>query len=169
MFGISNVYMEQLLDRLNLQLFDGVYSSNNIPPELLMKAKTCFICNLSKVNEIGSHFITIFKDEKKMWIFDSLALPLTHFPSELAQLFAAFKTSFVYQNQLQRNSSHFCGFYCIFFVLRLNAKQEPKLIKFTNPKDNDNVCIENILKLIKHLQNYSILFKLFIFNFVSRV
>ena len=136
-----------------------------------MKAKTCFICNLSKVNEIGSHFITIFKVGEKMWIFDSLALPLTHFPSELAQLFAAFKTSFVYQNKLQRNSSHFYGFYCIFFVLRLNAKQEPKLVDFTNPKVNDNLCIENILKLIKHLQNYSISFRFYLFfaNYISRV
>lgn len=149
MFGLSNIYITSFLKQRKLKTFDGVFSCDRIPPHLLRQDEACFISNLSRADEIGSHFITLVKQGQTVYILDSLALSEEIYPPELKKIFSSFSVFFVYTNALQEEASHFCGFYCIFFVLRFN-KGRKEIKNFSHPNKNDQICIDNIILLIKN-------------------
>ena len=59
MIGLTNKYIENLVHILDISnSFKGVFSSDNIP--LFSDYNVSLICNLSKSNEKGSHFVAIY-------------------------------------------------------------------------------------------------------------
>ena len=157
MEAISNIEIDNFLKSAGVQSFKGVYSCNNLPSEAEVKEWTnfCIICNLSKENEVGTHFIAIVVSKNVIYYLDSLALNATihnyirKFIDKLDKEFIITLTS-----PIQEKNSLHCGYYTIFFCLyymnRLNtANAKINIIKFQrlNLLDNDNICIKNIQKL----------------------
>ena len=56
--GLTNVYIETFLHKYCKKFF-GCFSSNNLPTNMTDIDSFSIICNLSKRNEEGTHFITI--------------------------------------------------------------------------------------------------------------
>ena len=79
MGGLSNHFIWDFLNSLNLNLFKGVFSANNIPPQLKETSRCVNICDLSDVDRPGTHFISIVKNKTSVIILDPLALPNTYY------------------------------------------------------------------------------------------
>ena len=159
MKAISNIEIDDFLKHTGTQGYKGVYSCNNLPSENEVKEWTnfCIICNLSKENEVGTHFIAIVASKNVIYYLDSLALNATihnyikKFIDKLNKDFIITLTS-----PIQEKNSLHCGYYAIFFCLyymnRLSTNSKSTkidIIKFQNINllDNDNICIKNITKL----------------------
>jgi len=152
---LFNIDILNFLNSLNLQYFKGVFSSDNIPR---FTDDFVLICNLSNMNEPGTHFIAISKIQNTLTIFDPLALHLMN--RNLQDVIAALKRKCEHlifmQSPVQPLASHGCGMYCIFFVLLYHTsimKNTPTLIPFqSNDNLNDSICIRNVLILYETLQ-----------------
>ena len=66
--GISNVYIDKLMEKIS-RSFNGTFSIDNIP--VFDDDVFSIIINLSKQNEIGTHFIAVyvFRRYKIFWSF----------------------------------------------------------------------------------------------------
>ena len=149
MSGITNRYIERLMDNFKTN-FKGVFSSDDIPffPQL----NVSFICNLSKRNEIGTHFIAVFIDESHIFYFDpfgvecyvqSICKYLQHYNKEIVQSFLS----------IQHPSSLHCGYFCIGFILALNdgysISKYHMIFNLKNLYLNDNIVSDFIVKMLK--------------------
>ena len=73
--GISNVYIDKLMEKIS-RSFRGTFSIDNIP--VFEDDVFSVIINLSKQNEIGTHFIAVYVLENKMIYFDSFGNQLNN-------------------------------------------------------------------------------------------
>ena len=71
MQGISNKYIEQFMSRFKID-FKGVFASDEIP--FFPGSNFSLICNLSRKNDKGSHFIAIYVMSKTIIYFDSFGM-----------------------------------------------------------------------------------------------
>jgi len=155
MNGISNHFIQKVFDDLPTVKFDGVYSCNSIPTTILNKKSFFLICNLSKANETGSHFISLIKKRGSIAIYDSLATEFKNYPSCLLQTLANYKVCTKIKHSIQDILSHFCGFYSIYFILKEQSNIKTKRILLSlkqHSKNNDEKCIRNIVILQKSFE-----------------
>ena len=57
MEGLPNTLVDDIL--IPFKLYEGCFSSDNIPTQLRKKSQFSIICNLSSQEEKGKHFISI--------------------------------------------------------------------------------------------------------------
>lgn len=151
MAGISNIFIDGILrKKLNVDTFGGVYSANRIPKRLLSKDTLAsgehisIVVNLSRENEVGTHFITLKVTNKRIVIIDSLALPIQNV---VPHLFALLKMArkaitFQYAKPIQSPDSAMCGFYCIYFCLQQDMREK------VSKNLNDATVLKHIKKLV---------------------
>ena len=158
MGGISNIEIDNFLKNARIKNYKGVYACNKLPCKAEVQRWTdfCMICNLSKENETGTHFIAIAVFKNVIYYLDSLALNATihnYIKKFLAELKKDFLVTLI--SPIQEKNSEHCGYYTIFFCLycmnRFSTDDDDriKIDKFnnTNLLLNDNICINNIKKL----------------------
>ena len=105
--GISNVYIDKLMEKIS-RSFNGTFSIDNIP--VFDDDVFSIIINLSKQNEIGTHFIAVYVLENKIIYFDSFGNQLNN--SSLKRYLKKYKKSIIFSNiQLQNLLSSHCGFF----------------------------------------------------------
>lgn len=143
--GLSNIYIDRLLNKIGLRRYRGTFSCNNIPSSIAKLPHFSIICNLDKVGEEGSHFVTVVGQPEQILYMDPLALPCTN-PSiakfiEEAQLQG--KRSLKEQKrQIQHPLSKYCGFYCMLYTLYYECDKhniEPEFYQ-KNLLANDSRC-----------------------------
>ena len=132
--------------------FNGTFSIDNIP--VFDDDVFSIIINLSKQNEIGTHFIAVYVLENKIIYFDSFGNQLDN--SSLKGYLKKYKKSIIFSNiQLQNLLSSHCGFFCIAFILCIenNITLDNFLKKFYRKKLhlNDYICVEIIKIFINHM------------------
>lgn len=147
---VSNVYIDNVLRDFNN--FKGTFSSDNIP--YLFKNEAV-ICNLSRMDEEGSHFVLIFrKKEKIIYYFDPLKLG---FIPEDIQLYLSQYNNIVKVKEIsariQGQFSKLCGFYCILVFLSINIGlrfwYEKVVVEFSHDYlENDKDCPDLINRLL---------------------
>jgi hypothetical protein len=143
--GLTNVYIAKFLTA-HSKNFRGVFSANNINNRLLTARTFSIVCNLSRHDESGSHFITILAYPKYILYIDSFGLQC--FNSDIKKFMKRLdKPIFHSTSQVQALSSNFCGFFCILQVLARESKIKVKFSK--NPKNNDATCIKHIKRMIQ--------------------
>lgn len=148
MEGVSNHYIESILQPV-CKKFCGVFSSNTIPMQLLDQDTFSIVCNFSKVQEPGSHFVSIISLSDRILYIDSLGL-ICVVPEIRAFLTKLKKPLFFNTKPIQAANSKFCGFYCILFVLFFE-ESVPLKLKFRkdNLLANDALCIKYIKQWLK--------------------
>jgi len=156
--GVSNGYIFDVLkNKLKVKKFLDVFSADTIPTRTLRAKEGDKVCivNLSKLDEIGTHFITLHIRPKDIIIYDSLDLNLKIFSPTLWNHLRRGKKRLVngIGRQLQPEDSQFCGFYCIYFTLLISEDQfsnRKGLVRFKkNPvKKNDDIVMRNIKTLL---------------------
>jgi hypothetical protein len=152
MIGINNKTIEGLLQ--TCPLFKGVFSCNNIPASLSNNDSFSIVCNLSKVEEPGTHFITIVCFKDYVLYIDSIGmhcfnLDITRFLLNLN------RTIFYNTKKIQSITSTYCGMYCVMYILHFNTPlhyQHDNKLSFTiDMQKNDKQCVKNVSRLIKYV------------------
>lgn len=148
MVGITNLYIESIL-KPTCADFLGVFSANTIPAALLQHSNFSIVCNLSGVEETGSHFISIINLDDCVLYLDSLGLACTVF--EIGNFLRKLKKPVFYNSQqVQDVSSNFCGFYCMLFILYVNHPCTP--VSFYDNQNklllNDVICVKKICEIL---------------------
>ena len=149
--GISNVYIDKLMEKISIS-FNGTFSIDNIP--VFNDDVFSIIINLSKQNEIGTHFIAVYVLENKIIYFDSFGNQLNN--SSLKRYLKKYKKPIILSKiQIQNLLSSHCGFFCIAFILCIenNITLDNFLKKFYRKKLhlNDYICVEIIKIFINHM------------------
>ena len=149
--GISNVYIDKLMEKISIS-FNGTFSIDNIP--VFNDDVFSIIINLSKQNEIGTHFIAVYVLENKIIYFDSFGNQLNN--SSLKRYLKKYKKPIILSKiQIQNLLSSHCGFFCIAFILCIEngITLDDFLKKFYRKKLhlNDYICVKIIKIFINHM------------------
>jgi len=130
--------------------FLGVFAINNFPRKIANRH--FFICNLSKSDQMGTHWIALLKSEPQtIEIFDPLATKI-----DLLKPYINFRGSpTIYYNDgaFQLNTSTTCGMFCIMFIIErfqnfdLKYKQLLAEIFSIDPKINEKIVSDFITSL----------------------
>ena len=135
---LTNIEIETYLNTLNCKYFKGVFSADNIPN---LKPPFSIIVNLSKYNEIGSHFVTILADKKCICYIDTFGISC--FINSIYQFLHSFELNIFYNiSTIQNIQSQGCGYYCILFVLYYeNIIKNPIQWNLKHTNLNDKLCL----------------------------
>ena len=149
MAGITNRYIERLMDKFKTN-FQGVFSSDDIPffPQL----NVSFICNLSKRNELGTHFIAVYVDKNYIFYFDPFGIEC--YVQSICKYLKYYNIDIVHSLlSIQHPTSLHCGYFCIGFILALNngysISNYHKIFNDKNLHLNDEIISDFIVNMIK--------------------
>jgi hypothetical protein len=151
--GLTNSYLQKLTKKLIGSNFLGVFPCDLYPTRI--KTTFSLILNTAPHNTSGEHFIAIRATKKSVFYFDSFGEPPKNeqIKSFLSRIIK--NRSFNWNEvQIQDDSSNFCGFYCLAYLM--SAKKKMKHDRFINlfveenKKENDkkvtNFIVSNIKK-----------------------
>ena len=146
---------------------------NSVPISLLTPPSS-IVCNLSREGTQGSHFVVIVIEKGNVTLYDSYGKLGWIITEDLKRLIKRIRDHFHVKlriatpRAIQDEQSQFCGFFSIYFILKNEVKYVRNLIPWDEKrmKLNDSHCIENIIRIIKHMKHY--LFHLSIFFLFHR-
>ena len=133
-YPLSNIFINNLL---NEKSYLSTFSKDEIP---LIKNNKSLIFNLQNYNEKGSHWISLSRNNKNIFILDSFGV--AHIPKKIYDIYKNFNIiTNIYR--IQHINSNLCGLFCVLFCLyRVNSKNT--FIEFLN-MFNVNNYIKNEL------------------------
>lgn len=143
--GITNVYIDSILK--SCSYYRGIYSCDTIPKNLCDIDHFGIVCNLSKEEETGTHFISIIVFPKYVFYIDSLSGTCLN-PDINKFLASLQKPVFFNSKTIQSPSSLFCGFFAILFILYFEAYRNFKLQFDSELNNNDKICIKYLCTLL---------------------
>jgi hypothetical protein len=159
MVGISNFYIESILNKFHLPIWDGVLSCDQIEFTFNLLRDFILVVNFAKSTQEGIHFVCVFQIREKLYLFDSLATPDNLLPQPLKKLMTTKRGSKILEFPIQHLFSEYCGFYCIYCVLWLSLPKEEQRAHFSPTTfsrqdlfSNDTLCISYIVKMIRILK-----------------
>ena len=122
-YPLSNIFINNLLK--NEKSYLNTFSKDEIP---LIENNKCFIFNSQNSNEPGSHWISLSRNNKNIFIFDSFRIG--HIPENIYKIYKNFNIiTNIYR--IQDINSNLCGLFSILFCLyKVNNKN--KFIEFLN-------------------------------------
>lgn len=149
--GLSNVFVEKLVSAV-CPYFLGVFSSDEIPSNISKEKSACIIVNLnSKRNFSLGHFVTIILKPSYVLYIDSFGLPC--FVQTVREfLFACSRPVFFNDQQVQEESSKFCGLFSTLFAIAFDPTRDLKVsLKFSveDLTKNDMLCHKYLCEIIK--------------------
>ena len=90
--------------------FNEVYSRDNLPDKIKYGA---YVINLDEYSDIGTHWITLYVNNKTVTYFDSFGVE--HIPKEV-KTFINNKNIIANIFRIQAYDSVMCGYFCIRFI-----------------------------------------------------
>lgn len=144
--GLTNRFVEKVGKKVIGVKFKGVYPADSHPS---MKFFRYIIFNQSNHNEPGTHFVCFGVVRNKVIYFDPLGNKLTN--SKLIQFCKRkFKNLkfFDMKVRIQSNNSHYCGVFCLAFLLSLTLRDRQffNQFDFYNLRNNDSIALNYILE-----------------------
>lgn len=150
--GYTNVELNQIIKKLPQILhFQGIYSANTIPDFLISLNHFSIICNLSKQEEKGTHWVTIIYHNGVLLYLDPLSLNL-QLSNDISAFIAKLQVKLIFtlDSPIQNPFSTICGLFCVLFIL-LFDKRGLDLTKFKqfspNTSKNNYICKQNLALL----------------------
>jgi hypothetical protein len=149
--GVSNLYLDSFMKKISIS-FRGTFSCDNIP--IFKESNIAVISNLSREQDIGSHFIAFFISDDTIIYFDPFGIE--NYNISIEEYLKKYKKQIIYSEQrIQAYNSSHCGYFCVIFILCLdNNVSLRNFLELFNKNDlliNDYVCIELIKEYIKHM------------------
>jgi hypothetical protein len=142
---LNNVEINEALKSI-CPSFRGVFSADNIPNQI---DSGSIICNLSRADEVGSHFVTIIIKPKYVRYIDTFGIPcqidgINRFLYQLNRLVLYNST------QIQSLKSSFCGYFTMLFCLQNDHNCGNGITFSDNLTDNDQICIQYLSDCLQH-------------------
>ena len=159
MVGFSNQFIENVGAELIGSSFYGVFPCDAYP--IIKKKNFSIIFNLSKHDEVGSHFIALIKNEKNIYYFDSFGKKCKN--SYILKFMKKFNLPILHNGfQVQDRSSSYCGLFCLFFIIFFN------FYTYTNLFSDFSKLFhyQSSLNKIKH---NDVVLKKYIFSFIHKI
>ena len=148
MSGLTNGYLNEIGRKILGKHFLGSFPCD-MTPKANNKTNFSLIFNLSKHNEKGTHFVSIFANNKVLYYFDPLGNTCKN--KDILKFIEKNKKTRKLRTRfpkIQSDDSIFCGFYCIGFLLAMTTNITPKqffiLFDCGNLKNNDDIVIKFI-------------------------
>ena len=150
--GLTHSYLKRLSRKILGDNFIGVYSCD-IHPRTRKKSFSV-IFNTAPSTTLGEHFVAIKVEKKLIFYFDPLGEPPTN-PDIKNFLLKIGNDRVIKWNrvQIQDNSSNFCGFFCLAFLM--SAKNKIRFSRFINlfsiqnKNENNKKAVDFIVSQIK--------------------
>ena len=135
-YPLSNIFINNLLKDEKSYL--NTFSKDEIP---LIENNKYFIFNLQNSNQTGLHWISLSRNNKNIFIFDSFGIGhipknififdsfgIGHIPKNIYNIYKNFNIiTNIYR--IQHINSNLCGLFCVLFCLyKVNSKN--KFIEF---------------------------------------
>ena len=134
-YPLSNIFINNLLK--NEESYLNTFSKDEIP---LIENNKSLIFNLQNSNQAGSHWISLSRTNKNIFIFDSFGIG--YIPKNIYNIYKDFNI-IINIYRIQDINSNLCGLFCVLFCLyKVNTKN--KFIEFLN-MFNVNNYIKNEL------------------------
>jgi hypothetical protein len=154
----SNFFIKDMLTLFEWSEPIGVFASNNIPNQLLEEENFTIVCNLSRIQETGTHFISLIKRGNRMIYIDPLGIYI-ELNNDISSFIEKCNPSILYKIKegiQDIEKSFFCGLFCIYFSLDNNPLLErpPNLMPFESNDliKNDCICLHNIAQYINSIK-----------------
>lgn len=165
--ALSNIELEQWAQTLGLRRFLGVFPDNKLPRlAMFIRREWTLICNLSTINQKGTHWIALSRKQEKLKIFDSLALDRvcdwTGYGCNVEDII----NRLMYKRQIlriiyeprypiQSLFSVLCGYFVLQFIyIEEKGESGLDLLPFTQVPsklmNNDIIVMKNFLKISVH-------------------
>ena len=160
MIGLSTDYLQNLMEicTFDSAAFKGVFSCDQFyqkvkDGQIILIPGDTFIINLSSRNHVGSHWVAVhIRTNLRADYFDAYGLDC--FDDFINRTFEEQNITInTFKKRIQHPSSHFCGFYCVAYILCKNLGisnstfasffHENELLK------NDSICVEIIRYIIQ--------------------
>lgn len=155
--GISNIDILRIFRCLAMKYpilmtyFKGVVSADELHT-IQLKNKECCIINLSRVHEIGTHFVALSRKGSSLIYFDSLGLDI--FQPDISNYLLSQPYNIKYiQKRIQPYDSKLCGYYCVLFCLTHNLIKIEDFFTFFSLTDlyfNDISVLELLCAYISY-------------------
>ena len=127
----------------NESRFIGVYSRDNLPDKIKDGA---YVINLDEYYDIGTHWITLYVNNKTVTYFDSFGIE--HIPKEVKK-FIGKRNIISNIHRIQNYDSIMCGYFCIGFIDYMfkgkSLTDYNNLFSPNNFKKNDNIILNYFL------------------------
>lgn len=158
MSGLSNIFLINYISP-RCKNFMGVFSVDKLPPHVSLTLPCCFVTNLSRSDERGTHFIAIYISSRNhLLYFDSFGF----LPPLWNKLLLQFLMPWVEQNLFKQVLTHpiqslnslFCGWYCVAFCLVMdnNLMSINKFVRTFKKNDHyqkNDLIVTNLIKKIE--------------------
>ena len=144
--GLSNSFLERIGKKILGSDFVGVF-----PCDVHRKSRKktyLIIFNTGRKNTLGEHFVAIKIGKKSVFYFDPFGEPPTN--SFIKEYISKLKRPLNWNIvQIHHNSSNFCGFYCLAYLMSVKKKMSFKkflnLFSIQNKKSNDKKVVDFIV------------------------
>ena len=148
----TNAFLLEMLNLFPWSESCGVYASNEMPASLSCQERFSIICNLSRADQPGTHYVSIIRRGDSILYLDPLALYM-ELNNDITQFINNCNVSEVIKldKALQHPKSWFCGYFTLFFLLHFNPRisiREVEKFDVNNLRSNDCICLNNIAEYI---------------------
>ena len=123
--------------------FNGVFSRDNLNDKIKNGG---YVINLDKYNNIGTHWVALYVNNKTVTYFDSFEVE--HIPKEIMK-FIDNKNMITIIFRIQAYDSIMCGYFCIGFInFMFNGNSLTDFTNLFSPNDsrkNDDIILNYFL------------------------
>jgi hypothetical protein len=151
--GVSNLYIQDAAKTFCSDDFAGVFSSDAIPESLHKRERFNAVCNLSRLGEEGTHFVTLVGRPAAVLYIDTFGLPCHN--DDIGQFLQRCGRPVLFNfRRIQSTTSAHCGLFALMYVMFYDRRREAEhpnaRLNFSRRdlNDNDQKCFQYISQMI---------------------
>ena len=145
----TNYFLLDMLSKFQWDHKFDVVASNELQTKISGNEDFTLICNLSRREEGGSHWISLIRRGDTIYKLDPLLLDFEINPDISSFIASKHVQTKTLRHPIQHPKSYYCGLFCLYFCLCFNKRVMDICHKFEPFKPmasmkNDCICLDNL-------------------------